>query len=118
VDEDEPATGTLPKPSLPADTAINAKEVIDLTYAPTPPPSFPSNEQAPRKILCIGSIDTEALIRYPFALMTRGFNTEELVRARQVRVDSAGDEWLHVKCKWRQKSGEMKNDCILVFDSE
>ena len=109
------------KPSLPDNTS-NANETIDLTNAPTPPPtnaSLPPEEE--RKPLCIGSIDTQALILYPSALMERGNNTEELVRSRQVRVDTSGDEWLHVKCKWRQRGGPhggMENDSIVVLNSE
>lgn len=103
------------KPSVLPDTASNANDAIDLTDAPSPP------RQDARKPLCIGSIDTQALILYPSSLMERSNNTEELVRQRQVRVDTAGDEWLHVKCKWRQKGGPkggMENDSIVVLNSE
>jgi hypothetical protein len=116
---DEPAAGTGSEPSLPAETASNAKEVIDLTDAPSPPPSAPS--PPPIKPLCIGSIDTEALILFPSALTERGVNTEGLVRTRQVMVDAAGEEWLHVKCKWRRRGGPeggMENDSIVVLNSE
>jgi SWI/SNF-related matrix-associated actin-dependent regulator of chromatin subfamily A3 len=111
---------TESKPSLPADTASNANEAIDLTNAPSPP-SAPSPILYDKgKPLCIGSIDTQALILYPSPLMERGNHTEDLVRTRQVRVDTAGEEWLHVKCKWRQRApeGGMENDSIVVLNSE
>ncbi|KAJ9107742.1 hypothetical protein QFC21_001203 [Naganishia friedmannii] len=70
--------------------------------APPPPSAATHGGHDPRKPICVGSIDTQALILYPTRLMSRGADTEELVRSRQVRVDGAGEEWLHVKCKYRR----------------
>lgn len=104
------------KPSTTAPTTSST--AIDLTNAPSPPPQ-PAAPDA-RKPICIGSIDTQALILYPSPLMEKGNSTEDLVRSRQVRIDQVGDEWLHVKCKWRARGveGSQENDSIVVLNSE
>ncbi|KAJ9115870.1 hypothetical protein QFC22_005012 [Naganishia vaughanmartiniae] len=97
-------------PSQQQQNASTASTAIDLTNEASPPPSTappPSSYthaagHDPKKPICVGSIDTQALILYPTRLMSKGADTEELVRTRQVRVDLAGDEWLHVKCKYRR----------------
>lgn len=105
------------KPPLPPATTSTA---IDLTDDTSPPPRPHQPSFDAKKPICIGSIDTQALILYPSPLMERGNNTEELVRTRQVRTDAQGDEWLHVKCKWRARGadGSQENDSIVVLNSE
>lgn len=94
---------------------------IDLTGDTTPvifrPPSPSPDERLP---VCIGSIDTQALIMYPLPMLEFNHDTAALVNAREVRVDLGGREFLKVKLKYKKPAPGDANDKgqIAISDCE
>jgi hypothetical protein len=112
-----PSSSTI-KPEFPvgastSTSAAAAAAPIDLTddtvadrYAqPAPPISTPTLDMTDRRPVCIGSIDTQALILYPIPMMQKGSGRDELIRMNELRVDHGGEEWLKVKLKFRKGKG-------------
>ena len=108
------STSTI-KPEFPTATTSTSTSAgpIDLTddtvadrYAqPAAPISAPTLDMTDRRPVCIGSIDTQALILYPISLMQKGSGRDELIRVNELRVDQGGEEWLKVKLKFRKGKG-------------
>jgi hypothetical protein len=110
-----------PKSTLATHIINNSSAPIDLTTdeptPPPPPPTYPTvstthtrtNDRPipspARQPLCIGSVDSMALILYPTAWMSKGTNVEELIRVGEVRRDQKGDEWLKVRLKFKRAKG-------------
>jgi hypothetical protein len=101
------------KPPPPATTVSRTDVAIDLTdddvaarYSMPPAPAQPANlDMSDRRPVCIGSIDTQALILYPISIMQKGSSRDELIRFGELRVDHGGEEWLKVKLKFRKGKG-------------
>lgn len=69
------------------------------------PPQPAQLDLTDRRPVCIGSVDTQALILYPISIMQKGSNRDELLRSGDLRVDQGGEEWLKVKLKFRKGKG-------------
>jgi hypothetical protein len=69
------------------------------------PDSIDSLDLRDRRPVCIGSIDTQALILYPIAIMQKGALRDEMIEGGELRVDLGGEEWLKVKLKFRKGKG-------------
>ena len=110
-----PAPGPGPGPAASSSSSThdnNNGSAIDLTNDDVASRySQPTNVQpaqldmTDRRPVCIGSIDTQALILYPISIMQKGSDRDELVRAGELRVDQGGEEWLKVKLKFRKGKG-------------
>lgn len=108
-----PSALSVPGPAASSSTSNNNNgAAIDLTdedvasrYSqPTniQPPQPAQLDMTDRRPICIGSIDTQALILYPIPIMQKGSNRDDLIRAGELRVDQGGEEWLKVKLKYRK----------------
>lgn len=128
ADDDFEVTGTHFAPSVHGQPPAKRPRIepgrddaIDLTGNGTPvifrPPSPSQDERLP---VCIGSIDTQAMIMYPLPMLDLKHDTAALVSAREVRVDLSGREFLKVKLKYRKPTpGEPEGKGqIIIADCE
>jgi len=98
-----PANPTTSTSAAPID--LTDDTVADRYAQPAAPISAPTLDMTDRRPVCIGSIDTQALILYPISMMQKGSGRDELIRANELRVDQGGEEWLKVKLKFRKGKG-------------